>query len=187
MSKSPSVINVNGLVQPSEDSPFMISAGNDRKIRFWDLKDPEASYVVNGLEPEEASPKISYENITIQLLFVVDFSLSFYHIINLRTSIYKDTQFTIEHTPAHSFSVGYSSQQASHVLPTTSTGKGKINALSSHRSQIHRQYQRPVVGSSISSVSRGNFVDSISDLLLSQVPYPIIIASSFDGIVNVYK
>jgi len=35
---------------------FIISAGADRKVRFWDLGKPESSSVVSGLQAEECKP-----------------------------------------------------------------------------------------------------------------------------------
>lgn len=35
---------------------FLISAGADRKVRFWDLSKAESSSVVSGLELEEPRP-----------------------------------------------------------------------------------------------------------------------------------
>lgn len=36
---------------------FILSAGPDWKVRYWDTSRPEASMVVSGLEPEEAKPQ----------------------------------------------------------------------------------------------------------------------------------
>jgi phosphoinositide-3-kinase regulatory subunit 4 len=39
----------------------LITAGDDRQIRFWDLKSPRDSYTVTGLEPGESLPKYDSE------------------------------------------------------------------------------------------------------------------------------
>ncbi|KAJ5690829.1 hypothetical protein N7462_005221 [Penicillium macrosclerotiorum] len=64
---------VGGLNPPNEDKPssnssskfgFLVSAGSDRKIRFWDLARPEGSLIVSGLDTVsngQATGKPHYE------------------------------------------------------------------------------------------------------------------------------
>lgn len=49
--------SVRALALGSDDgNDFLVSAGPDWKVRFWDLARPEASTVVSGLEMEESRP-----------------------------------------------------------------------------------------------------------------------------------
>ncbi|KAL0262663.1 Serine/threonine-protein kinase [Diplodia seriata] len=49
--------SVRALALGSDDgNDFLVSAGSDWKVRFWDLARPEASNVVSGLEMEESRP-----------------------------------------------------------------------------------------------------------------------------------
>ncbi|KAJ3062781.1 Serine/threonine-protein kinase [Podochytrium sp. JEL0797] len=56
------------------DAPYILTAGTDRKIRFWDLGTVGRSYVVSGLEPTDSKPRYS-------------------------SHPYKDLTFNIEYTP----------------------------------------------------------------------------------------
>ncbi|KAJ3113043.1 Serine/threonine-protein kinase [Physocladia obscura] len=64
--------NVKAIFAPSE-SLYMLAAGTDRKIRFWDFSTFENSYVVSGAE---AGAKLRYSS-----------------------HVYKDVSFNIEYTP----------------------------------------------------------------------------------------
>jgi phosphoinositide-3-kinase, regulatory subunit 4 len=46
---------------------FLVSAGGDRKVRFWDLAKAEASSVVSGLELEEPRPTFGSLQVPITL------------------------------------------------------------------------------------------------------------------------
>lgn len=48
---------------------FMISAGADRKIRYWNLGHVEASCVVSGLDVDEAKPTFTQSQLTTTLTF----------------------------------------------------------------------------------------------------------------------
>ncbi|KAJ3050430.1 Serine/threonine-protein kinase, partial [Rhizophlyctis rosea] len=41
----------------SPDANFLITGGSDRKIRYWDTAAVEASYVVSGLDGDDAAPR----------------------------------------------------------------------------------------------------------------------------------
>ncbi|KAI8618435.1 hypothetical protein BC830DRAFT_1108985 [Chytriomyces sp. MP71] len=56
------------------DAPYILTAGSDRKIRFWDLATVGNSYVVSGLEAYDSKPRYS-------------------------SHPYKDLMFNIEYTP----------------------------------------------------------------------------------------
>jgi phosphoinositide-3-kinase, regulatory subunit 4 len=43
---------------------FIITAGSDKKIRFWDIAHIENSVVVSGLDPEDSKPTFTSTNIT---------------------------------------------------------------------------------------------------------------------------
>ena len=44
------------IYMPEAGCSYMLTAGSDRKIRFWDIATPENSYVVTGQDADEAKP-----------------------------------------------------------------------------------------------------------------------------------
>jgi phosphoinositide-3-kinase regulatory subunit 4 len=51
---------------------FLLTAGPDWKIRYWDTNRPEASMVVNGLEADEAKPQYSISQSTAETIVVTE-------------------------------------------------------------------------------------------------------------------
>ena len=47
---------------------FLLTAGTDRKVRFWDLSKVEASFVVSGLDLDESKPSFSSSHPTPNLV-----------------------------------------------------------------------------------------------------------------------
>jgi len=41
---------------PEVGCSYMLTAGSDRKIRFWDISATENSYIVTGQDADEAKP-----------------------------------------------------------------------------------------------------------------------------------
>ncbi|KAJ3210567.1 Serine/threonine-protein kinase [Dinochytrium kinnereticum] len=142
--------SVRSFVNPL-DAPFLLTAGSDRRIRFWDLADVSNSYVVSGMEMYETSPKYSSHQ-------------------------YGDISFNIEYTPSHAFSSSITSptkttpvQQSSSAAPSTSPS-----------ATVHS-------GAALSATpSVMNHLDAINDLVVTQVPYPMIISGGRDGVVKVW-
>ncbi|KAJ3084969.1 phosphoinositide-3-kinase, regulatory subunit 4 [Quaeritorhiza haematococci] len=158
---NPIDLSVKSFVSPP-DLPFLITGGNDRRIRVWDYKNVEDSYVMSGLDIDETVPRYS-------------------------SHIYGDISFNIEYTPSHSFS--------------TSSSNSPARSLSSrhniiyHQHHAHRPRKSGSGSTSSSSASTGvmsspasfTHLDGITDILMTQVPYPMLISSSRDGIIKVWK
>ncbi|KAH9453270.1 hypothetical protein Pst134EA_024154 [Puccinia striiformis f. sp. tritici] len=64
---------LNVTQAPSRPAGYLISAGEDRRIRFWDLSVPERSNTVSGLEMEDDRPQFrsdASDNPTIHVEYV---------------------------------------------------------------------------------------------------------------------
>lgn len=51
---------------------FLITAGSDKRLRFWDMGRPENSCTFSGLQPEEPKPTYSDTSTTAALSFLVE-------------------------------------------------------------------------------------------------------------------
>ena len=56
----PTIRAIVGKISSSSSSSYLITAGTDRSIRYWDFNSPSKCYTVSGLEP--AQPKGAYES-----------------------------------------------------------------------------------------------------------------------------
>lgn len=42
------------------DASFMLTAGMDRKLRYWALMDVQTSYIITGLQADEPTPQYRF-------------------------------------------------------------------------------------------------------------------------------
>ena len=54
---------------------FLLTAGRDRRVRFWDLNRPEASLIVSGLDPDDPRPTYSAVHPTTNLVLNIERTL----------------------------------------------------------------------------------------------------------------
>ncbi|KAI8805979.1 hypothetical protein BJ742DRAFT_680534 [Cladochytrium replicatum] len=139
------------------DVPYMITAGTDRKIRLWDCNNVNQSFVVCGLDNEEYLPRYT-------------------------SHTYGDISFSMEYTPSHGISAGTRNakgpQDSPSLLGVSGTHSGvtaqSIGTLGSENGMM-------------SSPSNVGHLDAITDVALLQAPYTMILSSSRDGVVKVWK
>jgi phosphoinositide-3-kinase regulatory subunit 4 len=53
---------------------FLLTAGPDWKIRYWDTYKPEASMIVSGLEADEAKPQFTVSHPSVETTVVTELS-----------------------------------------------------------------------------------------------------------------
>ncbi|KAI9347770.1 hypothetical protein DFJ73DRAFT_451681 [Zopfochytrium polystomum] len=218
-SSSPTESSTRSFVAPA-NAPYLLTAGSDRRIRFWDLANIDASYVVSGMESTDVAPRYS-------------------------THRYGDVNFNIEYTPSLAFASSSSSSQSpprssgvvsaggiiggsgggivgvggstaaalasaasaagvgmggaglpsasssslsSLASVSSSSSSASSSSTSSSSSSALGGAASSAVASSglVSSPSVINHLDAINDLVVTQVPYPMIVAGGRDGIIKVW-
>ncbi|KAJ3398997.1 Serine/threonine-protein kinase [Chytriomyces hyalinus] len=147
---SPPNATIKAVYAP-QDASFILTAGLDRKIRFWDLATIGNSYIISGMEPSDSKPRYS-------------------------SHPYKDLTFNIEYIPPPP------GLPAANSRPSFHTG--------SSGSFQNQQQVGGGIGSSaetlMASPSIINHLDGINDMVVTQVPYPMIISGGRDGVVKVF-
>ncbi|KAJ3029458.1 Serine/threonine-protein kinase [Rhizophlyctis rosea] len=177
----------------SPDAPFLITGGSDRKIRFWDTSAVEASYVVSGLEQEEAAPRFS-------------------------SHTFHDISFNLEYTPSHHFSSAPSTPTTPGPRSTPGTPPPGVSSSgffgSSSQTQASSSSSLSFFGSSkgstkgdkgrgggdgaggggggggasmVASPTSTRHLDVVTEVAVSLVPYPCVISAGRDGVVKVWK
>ncbi|KAI8827076.1 uncharacterized protein EV422DRAFT_549569 [Fimicolochytrium jonesii] len=184
-------LNINAFICPA-NANFMLTGGTDRKLRFLSTDDVEASYVVVGLSENDNSPRYSSHQ-------------------------YGDMTFNFEYTPTHAFTStdtsaspsrgGRQDTNPTHSRTSSSGGgrQGSSNSpartISSSALQSGGRSTPPPSGSggSIGSSPRRqgkdaaggvNVVDHrdvVVDMVMTVVPYPMVITAARDGVVKVWK
>ncbi|KAJ3226846.1 Serine/threonine-protein kinase [Chytriomyces hyalinus] len=138
-------------VYAPQDSSFILTAGLDRKIRFWDLATIGNSYIISGMEPSDSKPRYS-------------------------SHPYKDLTFNIEYIPPPP------GLPLANSRPSFHTG--------SSGSFQNQQQVGGGIGTSAETVMASpsiiNHLDGINDMVVTQVPYPMIISGGRDGVVKVF-
>lgn len=164
---------VSGVVC-TPDGKGMISAGADRKIRFWDLGSVEKSYLVSTPDVDAPAPKYTSQK-------------------------HENVGFNLEYSPAYSGGgvksggspTAPSSRKTSTSSPTAGGGaksgtSGKLGDTSTASSNGGGGVS-PIASSSLSTPSQSFHLDAITDIQITPYPYPMLITSSYDGVVKIYK
>ncbi|CEP11758.1 hypothetical protein [Parasitella parasitica] len=130
--------SIRAIVSPA-DSHFIITAGTDRKIRFWDTLRIENSGVVLGLDIDEPKPRYS-------------------------TNIYDKMKVHFEFTLANR------NQNMSNVGSRTSfsTNQSASNNVITQQHYLMR-----------------NHTDAITDVIITEAPYSMIISGDRDGVIKI--
>ncbi|KAJ3165023.1 Serine/threonine-protein kinase [Irineochytrium annulatum] len=153
--------SVRALVTPS-DAPFMLTAGTDRRIRYWDMVNVEDSYTVAGLEPSDPQPRYS-------------------------SHLYGDVTFNIEYTPSLSFNPSPNSTPPRNPpyerIYQQQNGPSSSSSASISSATSHSQTNGSHLSSSHSVI---NHLDAVTDMKVTQVPYPMILAGGRDGVIKVW-
>ncbi|KNC97679.1 VPS15 protein kinase [Spizellomyces punctatus DAOM BR117] len=145
------------------DAPYMLTAGTDRKVRLWSFTDIEASYVVTGLEPDDAPPRYSSHQ-------------------------FGDIQFHFEYTPTHHFTPTTSSVVSGSASTSASRSVSSPRLLRTASSS--QQARTTNTGSGVGMVASPTLVrhrDAIVDAARTVLPFPMLITAGRDGVVKVWK
>ncbi|KAI8905706.1 hypothetical protein DFJ77DRAFT_435262 [Powellomyces hirtus] len=153
------------------DANFIITCGSDRKIRLLSTENLESSYVVVGMQLSEAAPRYS-------------------------SHLYGNIKFNFEYTPTHHFTSEPAAPAASGKTGSPSRYTQRSSSASlpgtppQSSSRAGSSKRRPGTSGSatfLTSPSLTNHRDAIVDMVVTQVPYPLIITAGRDGVVKVWK
>lgn len=150
---------------------FLLTAGSDRKIRFWDLTRIESSMVVSGMELDD--PRPSYTSLQPTTLLVV-------HTERVPLS----PQQQQEQQAARGTNVP---SKSSPVRKTSSNGGGSGNVGGhGHSSGAARPPRSTVISLQQQQLLTAH-LDSITDIALLESPYGMVISGDRSGMIYVFR
>ncbi|KAI8594057.1 hypothetical protein BDZ88DRAFT_402446 [Geranomyces variabilis] len=166
-------MSVHAFEMPPE-AGILLTCGSDRKLRLLSMANLESSYVVVGMQQGEAPPRYS-------------------------SHAYGNIKFSFEFTPTHNYTVetpdpksgspARSSRRtaSTSTLPTAGGSSSRNISRSGSPSQNSAAHAQAGPASFLTSPSITNHRDAITDMVLTQVPYPMIITVGRDGVLKVWK
>lgn len=140
---------------------FLLTAGSDRKIRFWDLTRIESSSVVSGLYFEE--PKPTY-------------------------TLSQPTQTLVVHVERGPPSAATASGQSNG--PSSAAGDQGPQPSGAHSSPSKKASVRPPRSTVISIQQQqllSAHLDSITDVALLESPYGMVVSGDRSGVIYVFR
>ena len=138
------------FLYPSE-CPYVITAGSDMRIRFWDLARIDQSYWISGIKDQI------------------------------------ECQYTSQRMDNITMHYEKISKSTSKLSPTTSSASLSSLLAGRNKSSSPLASHLPTQISSSSENSYMHHHDCITDLALTEVPYPMLISASRDGVIKVWK
>ncbi|KAF0433331.1 ARM repeat-containing protein [Gigaspora margarita] len=147
--------SIRAVLYPHECS-YMITAGSDRKIRFWDNNRIEDSYVIVGSDADEVRPTYNtrpFDGIKVH-----------YELLSSTTSSSQNST----HSNGHNNSNHSNSSTKRPSANNKSYNNGKNQLIS---------YQQLLLK---------NHLDCITDLAITEIPHPMLISGDRDGVIKVF-
>ena len=144
---------------------FLLTAGSDRKIRFWDMTRIESSSVVSGLDFEEPQPTYTLSQPTQTLIVHVERSP--------------------QSAAAAAATTGGPSNR-----PSSAAGKQSPQPSEAHVSSSAKASVRPPRSTVISIQQQqllSAHLDSITDVALLEAPYGMIVSGNRSGVIYVFR
>ncbi|KXS16088.1 hypothetical protein M427DRAFT_145085 [Gonapodya prolifera JEL478] len=157
---------------PAPDASFLLTAGTDRKIRFWDHANADDSYVMCGPPPsEEGAPHARYS-----------------------TRQHEGVLFHMEYAaPGVLGSTGGSLPRINRAAATLSVGSGGSGITNGQEGREMQQQWYPPPATGSSGLGRSSWPavlahrDAVTDITVTTVPYPMVLTGGRDGVVKVWK
>jgi len=195
------------------ETSFLLTGGTDKKLRYWDRSNIESSFVLSGLARDE--PPLRYHDQAVDSLLchyerpvalTYGGSSSHFFLGQNNSSISGggasgDGSGTGSSSSSSSTSTSIRTPIGGRNQPTQP--QKQLLQQSSQQRKASQSIGSPSISRRVSTSSTRNFpydqqdltstpdltshVDAVTDLILSQIPYPLIISGSRDGIINVWK
>nr|CAG8541391.1 2408_t:CDS:10 [Entrophospora candida] len=154
--------SVRAVLYPQECN-FIITAGSDRKIRFWDNANIKDSYIIAGSDISESKPVYSAKQFD---------GIKFYYETQ---NLFRNSNSTSSHSSSsHSNSSSFSSGRSNNSNHNKNSNAHKYNYNPSQLSAIQQQQILK------------NHLDCITDLAITEFPHPMLISGDRDGILKVF-
>ncbi|GAA5836125.1 hypothetical protein JCM9279_002203 [Rhodotorula babjevae] len=146
----------------SGEGGFVLTGGEDRKLRFWDLAKPSRSAVVSGLDADEEMPSYSTHSSTV------------------RPTLYLES-------PSAALSVASSSctstAPASRSSRSSSTSTSTSTAAGAPPSRVHRS---TLIANSQQQLLRAH-QEAITALAVLDLPFRCVVSGDRAGVVRVFE
>ncbi|CAI2161442.1 16883_t:CDS:10 [Funneliformis geosporum] len=152
--------SIRAMIYPP-DCNYMITAGSDRKIRFWDNNRIEESYIVVGSDIDEPTSYSTKQFDGINVHYEI------HRVMNTATS---NSSFTNSNNSSSGGS--YSGSSGS-----SNSKRSNKNNTHSARNQLITVQQQQLLK---------NHLDCITDLKVTELPHPMLISGDRDGIIKVF-
>ncbi|RIA90300.1 hypothetical protein C1645_712201 [Glomus cerebriforme] len=150
--------SIRAILYPS-DCNYMITAGSDRKIRLWNNKHIEDSYVIVGSDIDEPKPIYStrqFDGIQVH---------------------YESSSASSNSSIPNSHNNMSGGSHNSHSVNNSNNHKRSSKNTSNTRNQLISVQQQQLLK---------NHLDCITDLKITELPHPMLISGDRDGIIKVF-
>ncbi|KAG9284442.1 hypothetical protein G9A89_023699 [Geosiphon pyriformis] len=138
--------SIRAVLYP-HDCNYMITAGSDRKIRFWDRSKIQDSFVISGLELDEAKPAYS-------------------------TKQFDQISVHLESHPQARLGVAIAGSSTGNPREGEGSSRGKRSTIkqkgTSGRSSLVALQQQQLLK---------NHLDCVTDIQITELPFPMLISS----------
>jgi len=159
---------ITGMLQCHEH--FVVTAGSDRNVRFWDLRDPPNSYRITTPQTEQNSYHVRY-NARLENATVV-----FEEIATTDTDIVESKATVEGHGPADAHTTSPASGGTSSPGAAAATAATTAAAASAAR---NRRHYGPIATLTCHE-------DDITDLKAIEHPVKMLATASRDGTVRIW-
>ncbi|CAG8782990.1 25994_t:CDS:2, partial [Racocetra persica] len=158
--------SIRAVLYPYECN-YMITAGSDRKVRFWVNSRIEDSYVIVGSDPDDARPTYNtrpFDGIKVH-----------YELL------YRNTNSVASQSSSTTSSLQNSTHSNGHN--SSSHSNSGIKRPSANNKQYNNGKNQLI---SYQQLLLKNHLDCITDLAITEIPHPMLISGDRDGVIKVF-
>jgi len=153
---------------------YLVTAGSDKRVRFWDMQNTSNSCTVSGLRPEHPKPRYTCSNNLIEGVSVYEeFPDVFFH-------HFSSDAAAPNPSPTHSHT-------APSLAPNTSVASGTGGGAPAGAAQGAAGFAQKQGKHRGPPVPSPNHNEAVLDVGLIELPHAMIVSCSRDGVVKVWK
>jgi len=169
-----------------KSDPYLISAGPDRRIRYWNLSSPAKSKVVSGLAADEVQPQfVAIEPTSMSAATLWEERRKWKPIENVDGSVPRTNSSSIlASTPSES--TGGGEQRKANVGSRRSEGGGgKVAAANGEQAKQAKKIVTPAITEHQQQLLRTH-LDAILDVAILEWPMRMVVSVDRSGMVYVF-